>query len=549
MTGRGATLELIAALSNASRRAEAARALGARLGCEDLLLFVRDPELRVLLPAPGFPATLHGGPSWRAFIAECLEPGRHQAQVELPGGRWRRAMALVPDGMAVVLLDGEPKEHELALLETVMPLLSMALHAEQHAAFESAQAADARSLASRTNALADALEAARAEGAKLNAELREEQRRKDDFLAMLGHELRNPLTPLVTSIELLRRMGPGPPGTERTLEVMARQTRQLSRLVEDLLDVSRVSRGRIELRRERLTLRDLVEDALEANRPLLESRRHRVRVHGADEPLTVNGDRARLTQVFSNLVHNAAKYTDPDGAIEVRLESEAGWADVHIADNGIGIAGDMQARVFDLFTQAPVSLARAQGGLGIGLTLVRSLVDLHGGRVEVKSGGLGQGSTFTVRLPLAEARADAPAEESPQAPHRPCRERALRVLVVDDNEDAADSLAEVLRTMGCDADVAYSGTVALQLAGDLGFDMVLLDIGLPQLDGYEVARRLRRVGNRDALLVAVTGYGMEEDRRRSREVGFDEHLVKPVPIDTLARLAERAAERAAAVSD
>ena len=518
---------------------EAARALARRCGVDELLLFVRDSEVGALIPAPGFPQTLAGGSSWRAFIRQCAKPGRYEGEVEMPAGSFRNALCIVPDVVAAVFLGGDPVHEELALVERLMPMLCHALVAEQAARFASAAAADARGAASRARSLADALEAARAEHARLNAQLHGEHRRKDDFLAMLAHELRNPLAPLVSSIELIRRAGGT--ATGKQLEIMSRQVRQLSRLVEDLLDVSRVSRKRIDLRRQRMRLADAVSDALEASRPVLESRRHRVELDMGDASIEVYADNVRLTQVFANLFHNAGKYTDPGGKIRISSGCEGDVAFVRVEDDGVGIEPAMLDSVFDLFTQAPMSLERAQGGLGIGLTLVKALVELHGGDVEARSEGLGRGSTFTVRIPvMAQALATAPLHRAAADEPLNKADRPMRVLVVDDNEDAANSLADVLRFMGHHAEVAFSGAQAMHMAEDVEPDLVLLDIGLPEIDGYEVARRLRRSTRRRVRLVAVTGYGAESDRRRTREAGFDEHVVKPVMPETISAIIERA---------
>lgn len=533
------TLDVFLGLSVPAQRAEAARALAQRLGADEVLLFVRDPALGALLPAPGFPQTLPGGRTWRAFLRRCEAAGRHAERVELPRGTWRAALALVPDGIAAVLIGGQPVEDEVAMVERLLPLLSHALQTEQLARFASAAEADARRAADRAQALADALEEARAEHARLNARLHEEHRRKDEFLAMLAHELRNPLTPLVTSIELMRR-GAGE-GSAKLLEIMARQVRQLSRLVEDLLDVSRVSRGRIELRRRRLNLADSMTDAIDSSRPLLEGRRHHINLDLPAAPIYVHGDSVRLAQVFANLLHNAGKYTDPGGRIEIAVGRQGEEAFVRIADNGVGIDRRMLGEVFDLFAQAPAALARAQGGLGIGLTLARTLAELHGGRVEAESEGLGRGSTFTVFLPLAAAQHDDPAPPAPApAPVQRGEEVALRALIVDDNEDAAESMADILRLMGHHAETSFSATRAIQIASDVDPDLVLLDIGMPEIDGHELARRLRRVLRPDVRFVAVTGYGAEDDRRRSREAGFDEHVVKPVMPEALVAIVARA---------
>ena len=539
------TADIVVALSAPEQRAGAAEALAQRLGVERLLLFVRDPVLAVLIPAPGFPQTIHGGPRWRDFVARCINSPCYEEEVDIPPGERVPATSYCSDGVAAVMLGGSPNAEEWAIVQRLLPMLAAILRSEQQAIFATSDARQARGAAQRAQDLASALDKARAEGAKLNARLYDEHRRKDDFLAMLGHELRNPLAPLVSAIELLRRQGTNAAAAQRHMDVMARQVRVMSRLVEDLLDVSRVSRGRIELRRMRAPVAEVIADAVENVRPTFDARRHEIRVDSGDEDLTVYADPVRLSQVFGNLLHNAAKYTDPGGTIEVTVRRDGGDAAITIADNGIGISRDMLPRVFDLFSQAPVSLARSQGGLGIGLTLVRALVELHGGRISADSGGLGAGSSFTVRLPIT-TRAPAPAPPPADIlPRQEVAASAMSVLVVDDNQDAADSLAEVVRSMGHRAEVAYTGLEALQVAGDMEPNLVLLDIGLPDLDGYEVARRLRRVLRNDTGLVAVTGYAGEEDVRRSREAGFDGHIAKPVMPESLADVLGKPHGRAA----
>jgi CheY-like chemotaxis protein len=298
------------------------------------------------------------------------------------------------------------------------------------------------------------------------------------------------------------------------------------RLVDDLLDVSRILRGKIALRPERLDLGTVLNRSVETARPLIDAQRHELTVRLSPTSMAVTGDLVRLAQVFANLLNNAAKYTEPGGHIRLTAAVEDGAAVVRVSDDGVGIAPDMIGRVFDVFTQAERSLDRSQGGLGLGLTLVRRLVDLHRGEVAAASGGLGRGSEFTVRLPLAD-----PAERPGGAPsdHQEIIAVRRRVLVVDDNVDAADSLGHLLRMAGHDVCVAYDGTAALQSAAAQSPEVVILDIGLPGMSGYEVARRLRGLGNgRPARLVAVTGYGQESDRRRALDAGFDLHLTKPI---------------------
>ncbi len=555
------TLELIASLSRRSTRAEVARALAARLGAEDLLLFLPDPQLGVLMPAPGFAQTLRGGPAWRSFLAGCSSRDDTSGIVDLPQGTMRPALAVGRADIVAVLLGGEPgnepRPDERAVLEHALPLVAAMLQCEHVIDLAGAEASEARESANRANALSGALEAARAEQARLNADLSEEHRRKDEFLAMLAHELRNPLSPLLTSLEILRHRGVTADMRDRHIEVMGRQVSQLSRLVDDLLDVSRVSRGRIELKRRPLSLAEVIDNALEACQPLLKARRHTLSLSMPDESLSVNADDVRLTQVFVNLLTNAAKYTDPGGHLVLTTQRVQQEAVVRLEDNGIGIAAEVLPHVFDLFAQGPIALQRAQGGLGIGLTLVRRLLELHGGSVSAESRGLGHGSSFIVRLPLADAEpladADADADAASaghthelSVPGLPANELPLRVLIVDDNQDGADALARMFGLMGHHAEVAYGGIKALQLAAHLDPDLVFLDIGLPEIDGYELARRLRRTVKRATRIVALTGYGTQEDRRRTSEAGFDEHVVKPVALPIVREIIDRTRQGARA---
>jgi PAS domain S-box-containing protein len=366
-------------------------------------------------------------------------------------------------------------------------------------------------------------------------DLAEADRHKNQFLAMLAHELRNPLAPACSALALLQRLSPEDPNFQSAKEILDRQLRQIGRLVDDLLDVSRISTGKIRLRKAAVELHDIVERAVEISRPLIEARRHELMESLPNEPLWLQADATRLAQVLSNLLNNAAKYTPEGGQIRLTTKRECNTILVQVRDTGIGIAAEMLPRVFDLFTQADRSLDRSQGGLGIGLTLVRRLVEMHGGQVRASSPGPGRGSKFEVWLPIGEKQPESP-------PHRGQEEdvqgaTARRILLVDDNRDAAQSLSVLLRAAGHDVCLAHDGPSALALAGTVQPEVVLLDIGLPGMDGYEVARRLRRLsGLEKVLLVALTGYGQEEDRWRSCEAGFDRHLVKPVDLDTLQAL-------------
>jgi signal transduction histidine kinase len=350
-------------------------------------------------------------------------------------------------------------------------------------------------------------------------------RRKDQFLAMLAHELRNPLAPIRNAVELMRQVETLDPSFQPSREMVERQVKHLARLVDDLLDVSRINQGSIRLRKEVLDLGTIVQRAVEGTRPIIESRAHTLSVQLPTEPVRLEADPTRLEQVISNLLNNAAKYTMPGGHVWVTASREGEEAVVRVRDSGIGVPPDVLERVFEPFVQSDGSLARTDGGLGVGLSLVRSLVEMHGGRVEAASPGLGQGSEFVLRLPAQlPSEAALPAEPAPvTAP------RGLRVLVVEDNIDAAESLATLLRLWNHDVNVVHDGRMALEAAREQQPEVVLLDIGLPGLDGYQVARRLRdEIGLDHALLVAMTGYGQPEDRRRSQEAGIQYHFVKPV---------------------
>jgi signal transduction histidine kinase len=365
-------------------------------------------------------------------------------------------------------------------------------------------------------------------------------RRKDDFLAMLAHEMRNPLAPLRNALHILRLAGNNPVVVSQVRDLMERQLTHLIRLVDDLLDVSRITRGKIDLRRERVDLADVVRNAVEISRPQIEAGRHELAVELPHEPLPVDGDPVRLAQVLANLLNNSSKYTPEGGRIGVTVGRQGEEAVVRVRDNGIGIPPERLPHIFEMFAQLDRDQDRTQGGLGIGLTLVRSLVQMHGGTITAHSEGAGRGSEFVVRLPLApRASAPPPAEASagrggaPAAPRR-------RVLVVEDNVDSARTLGMLLEIMGHEVRVAHDGESALEAAPGFAPQVVLCDIGLPRMDGYEVARRLRGLpGVREAVLVAQTGWGQEEDRRRSESAGFDYHLLKPIDPDALNELLVR----------
>jgi PAS domain S-box-containing protein len=366
--------------------------------------------------------------------------------------------------------------------------------------------------------------------------LRQANRRKDEFLAMLAHELRNPLAPIRNALQVLKMARLDGATAERTREIMERQVHHLVRLVDDLLDVSRVMRGKVELRKEPVELASVVARAVETAQGLIEAQGQELTIRLPDESLPLDADPVRLAQVVGNLLTNAAKYTDSDGRISLTARREGGQAVLCVRDTGIGIPPDMLPKVFDLFVQVDHATTKAQGGLGIGLTLVKSLVEMHGGTVEAHSPGPGEGSEFVVRLPLLTREQDPPgkkeAGDQPQ-PHSSGR----RLLVVDDNRDAAESLALLLRLQGHEVRVAHDGRAALEMVSSYRPEMIFLDIGMPGMDGYEVARRLKQMAGMPGVrLAALTGWGQQEDRRRTSQAGFDYHLVKPVEPEALEEL-------------
>jgi signal transduction histidine kinase/DNA-binding response OmpR family regulator len=378
-------------------------------------------------------------------------------------------------------------------------------------------------------------------------ELAEADRRKDEFLAMLAHELRNPMAPILNAVHMLRLSEPRiDPVHRRAVSAMDRQVRHMIRLVDDLLDVSRITNGKVQLRKETVSLDVIVEQAVQTSRPLIEDRHHDLSIALPSRPVRLSADPTRLTQIIANLLNNAAKYTDPGGSILLQAGVEGDNVQLRVRDNGIGLAPEMLPKIFELFVQSERGADRAQGGLGIGLTLVRRLVEMHGGTITASSEGVGRGSEFVVRLPsdpsLQDNDAEAPSRTTPLPPSEmpaPDTGRPLRVLVVEDNDDIRETLKDLLELCGHEVDTAADGASGVERTLALKPDVALIDIGLPGLDGYQVARRLRAelgsAGKRPKL-IALTGYGQPGDKQRALDAGFDAHLVKPVDYDDLAHL-------------
>jgi PAS domain S-box-containing protein len=375
---------------------------------------------------------------------------------------------------------------------------------------------------------------------RLNDELAQANRRKTEFLATLAHELRNPLAPLSNGLHLMRLASTKPEMLEKTRQMMERQIQHMVHLVDDLLDVARISTGKVELRRHRIDLQEVVRTALETSASLIDAGGHRLTLELPSQPLPMDADPTRIAQVVSNLLNNAAKYTPQGGRIALEVRVEGDQAVLTVSDTGIGLPPEALEKVFEMFAQVP-GTGKPQGGLGIGLSLVQSLVALHGGSVSASSPGVGKGSTFIVRLPLLTKSTDTMADTNPTQTSSPSGQ--LHVLVVDDNTDAAESLGVLLDIEGHAAHIAHTGAEALQVAQSQALDVVFLDIGLPDMTGYDVARRLRMLPSmQNTMLVALTGWGTQDDRQRTRDAGFDRHLTKPAELPAVEELLRAAAQ-------
>jgi PAS domain S-box-containing protein len=372
---------------------------------------------------------------------------------------------------------------------------------------------------------------------ELAADLSEANRRKNEFLAVLAHELRNPLAPIRTGLELIRMNSSNPATVTKVREMMQRQIDHMVHLINDLLDIARINSGKVELKKARVDLKTIVTTAVESSLPIIESKQHELIVDVPDQSLWLDADENRLTQVLSNLLTNSAKYTPSGGRITLSARKEDGKVIVSVNDNGIGIPAESLPRLFEMFSQVDHHLGQSQGGLGIGLSLVKQLVEMHGGTVSASSAGTGQGSTFTVQLPLAQDKEAIEASTDRKETESDITEkRRLRILIADDNVDAAVTLAEMLEIWGHTVKIAHDGLQALDMAKALDPQFALLDIGMPGMNGYEVAEAIRRMLGDRTVLVALTGWGGKEDQKRSREAGFDHHITKPVDHSALKRL-------------
>jgi len=545
-------------LQKPDARLVAATRLARYAGVAQVLLFGKDAEVGIFLPAPGLPQTLRAGGRWQDFLRRCAEAG--SAEAALPSAESEADIPVWGQSdsegkVIVVFLGAEPAAPARAPITALLPLLGAKLAGELAELAAAGLAAAARESHRRASELNAALDVSRRElqaayqrvetelvsRREAEAKLRDADRRKDEFLAMLAHELRNPLAPIGMAAKILRLGQTTPERVKQTCEIIDRQIRHMTSLLDDLLDVSRVTRGRVVLTQELLDMGAIVRDAVEQARPLVDARRHHLSLALPAQAAQVCGDSTRLVQIVTNLLNNATKYTPQGGVIELELTQDASTVQVLVRDNGIGIDAALLPHVFDLFVQGDRSSDRAQGGLGVGLALVKSLVERHGGSISAASAGKGAGSEFTIRLPRAHEVAPTPAlprqGDTADTP-------ALDILIVDDNADAADTLSMYLGTMGHQLRVAYGGHSALALAAETAPDVLLLDIGLPDIDGYELAQRVRAMPHTThATLIALTGYGQHSDRERSVAAGFNHHLTKPVDVAMLLRLLRSVSKR------
>jgi len=539
--------QVVAALADIDRRQVSAAHLAAHIGADALVILVEDAATEAFLPAPGFVQTLAGGAGWRQLLSLLRTGGFHRGRVGHPSAeQLRPALAFTTGGMSLVFIGDGVSKPAIEALEPALPLLASTLRAEHEAILARGELRAAKTHARESESLARALDLSRSEVERTLVQLEQQTRAadearnraeeaartKDEFLAMLGHELRNPLSPILTALQLMRLKNQ----TSREQEVIERQVASLMRLVDDLLDVSRITRGKIDLRKERVELAEVAARAIEMASPILEKKQQVLDVRIAPTGLMLEVDPSRMAQVLSNLLTNAAKYSDAESTILFGADRVGEHVRVSVRDQGIGIAPAMLGQVFDIFVQNRQSVDRSQGGLGLGLAIVRSLVDMHGGTVRAFSEGEGHGSEFVVEIPSAPGAAAEPAVDGAAALGLQYVKTfdGVRVLVVDDNDDAAGLLAEALGALGYSVRTASDGPSGLRIASAFQPHLALLDIGLPVMDGYELAQRLREQQTAPPLrLIAVTGYGQADDRRRSSAAGFDAHLVKPITLEQL----------------
>lgn len=540
-----AKLHAIAALVDKSKREKLAKQLAQMYDADGVAIFLKDKEVGLFLPAAGLAQKLKNGQHWQSFFVRCERQGRAQDHLQLES--WRQPKPILgvhcgADAILVLVGAGAHVEDDDELL-IMLPVLAWAFDKERDASVSAVNAASAKEKEMTASVLSEALEKVRAklaaalvEAQRAQAALRLADKRKDEFLAILAHELRNPLAPIGNGIELLKYAEADPKMLPGIRKMMEGQLRQMVRLIDDLMDVSRITRGKVTLKFQRVLLRQIVDSAIEGVKPVIDRQRHSLRVDFSDEDIVVNADAARLAQVFSNLLSNAAKYTDPGGRIDLTVRASQSEAIISVKDTGVGLDSAEVENIFGMFVQVDRASADARGGLGIGLTLVKRLVEFHGGKVIAKSGGRGLGSEFVVTLPRAAA-SEMPDLRPNALPVDEGAKKPLSFLIVDDNEASTNTMRSIVELLGHKAEIAFNGASALSKARLYRPDIILLDIGLPDISGYEVCRCLRQESVFDhTLIVAQTGWGQEAHKQQGREAGFDHYLVKPLDMGHLQKI-------------
>ena len=536
---------IFAELQFRASRMSGTRHLATYACAESAFIFGKDHEIDAFLPALGMPQTIRAGIRWKAFLSQCAQFGNYVGMVPGQDGSERDAIGLADTAQhaVVVFLGCKGLDHSIRLeVLALLPLLGAKLVTERSALAAEGRATAARHASKVATELTTVLDVNRRElqaawqsaEAEIQArrvveeKLRDADRRKDEFLAMLGHELRNPLAPISAAAQLLRTAHLDEERIRTTSDVIIRQVDHMTGLVNDLLDVARVTRGLVTIEKTPTETSTIVGDALEQAAPLIHTKQHHLTMELAPGSAIVDVDRKRLVQVVANVLNNAAKYTPAGGRICVKTEVDAQSVLIEITDNGVGMTAELSARVFDLFTQAHATPDRNSGGLGLGLALVKSLVELHGGSVAASSDGLGQGSKFAIRLPRAPETVESDPSPRPESNHF-LTKATLKILVVDDNVDAAETIGMLLEATGHEVCVEYGAKAALKRTVEETPDVCLLDIGLPEIDGNELARLIRKLpGMASVVLIALTGYGQDDDRANTSAAGFDHHFVKPV---------------------
>jgi len=533
-------------------RQDGLKALAVYAQAKEAYLFGKDAELSIYLPAQGLPQTMPHAAWWHAFFEQCETGTCVSGLMPSPKNGEEIHCSVVVErlGLSILVLLGVELESSVAAqLQALLPLIGAKLAVERAAASAAGHAAAAREASSQARSLNAALDANRRELQKAfellekelavrreaEKKLRETDRKKDEFLAMLAHELRNPLAPINMAAQLIKLPSSSQRQVEQASQIITRQVAHMSSLLDDLLDVSRVTRGRIVLEKEAVDVKGVIADAIEQSKSIVQLKQHQLDVHLTGETVYVDGDKTRLVQIIANVLINAAKYTPSQGSIGLRLDATEEEVLIRISDNGIGIDAELLPHIFELFTQAPRSSDRSQGGLGIGLALVKSLVELHKGSLSAHSRGLNLGSEFTIRLPRYKHPLHISVSNVKNDPL--VSEGALSILVIDDNVDAASTLAAFMESLGHGVLTGHSAKEAMELTASQDFDVLVLDIGLPDMDGYELAKKIRGIkACEDAVLVALTGYGQPQDKELAREAGFDVHLTKPADFKKLMKV-------------